>query len=93
MDRDARVFLLACLLDEGDFRDHDKPKGGAHGGAHGGGGSGGASAADGKAHKLPAGYIGEVFPALGEFCAVARRVDPKWAFSSDWFGNLGGSDD
>ena len=47
----------------------------------------------GKAHKLPAGYIGEVFPALGEFCAVARRVDPKWAFSSDWFGNLGGSDD
>ena len=47
----------------------------------------------GKAHKLPAGYIGEGFPALGEFCAVARRVDPKWAFSSDWFGNLGGSDD
>ena len=22
---------------------------------------------------------------------VARRVDPKWALSSDWFGNLGGS--
>ena len=40
--RDARIFLLACLLDETDFRTELAPTGGS-GGQRGGGGGGGGS--------------------------------------------------